>query len=71
MEAIVIHPKSKEQLDAIKAFAKALKLDFETKKDENPYNPDFVKQIVEGQKSAKNGNVTRIKDTKNIWDDIL
>jgi len=29
MEAILIHPKNKGQLAAIKAFAKALKMDFE------------------------------------------
>lgn len=29
MEAVLIHPKTKEQLAAVKAFAKALKLEFE------------------------------------------
>lgn len=34
MEAILIHPKNKEQLAAVKAFAKALKMTFETKEIE-------------------------------------
>lgn len=71
MEAVVIHPKNKEQLAALKAFAKALKMDFETKASKNQYNPEFVKQILDSDKSAKKGNVTRIKDAKNIWADIL
>ncbi|MGK9126416.1 MULTISPECIES: DUF2683 family protein [Sphingobacteriaceae] len=71
MEAVVIHPKNKEQLAAVKAFAKALKMDFETKATENHYDPEFVKQILNAEKSAKKGNVTRIKDAKDIWADIL
>jgi len=71
MEAVVIHPKNKEQLAAVKAFAKALKMDFETKVTETPYDPEFVKQVLAADKSAKKGNVTRIKDAKNIWADIL
>ncbi len=71
MEAVVIHPKNKEQLAAVKAFAKALKMDFETKVTESPYHPDFVERILAADKSAKRGNVTRIKDAKNIWADIL
>ncbi|SEN68702.1 Protein of unknown function [bacterium A37T11] len=71
MEAVLIHPKNKEQLAAVKAFAKALKMDFETKVEESPYNPEFVQRILNADKSAKMGNVTRIKNAKNIWADIL
>lgn len=39
--------------------------------EDKGYNPEFVKQILDASKSAENGNVTRIKDTKNIWEDIL
>jgi len=71
MEAVVIHPKNKEQLAALKAFAKALKMDFETKSTDSPYQPLFVKRVLEDDKSTKKGNVIRIKDAKNIWADIL
>jgi len=71
MEAILIHPKNKEQLVAFKALAKAFQIDFETTITEGPYDPEFVKQILNADKSAKKGNVTRIKDSKNIWADIL
>ena len=39
-------------------------------KDEG-YDPAFVKRILDAEESAKEGNVTRIKDTSNIWADIL
>lgn len=55
----------------IKAFAKALKMDFETKAAESPYSSAYVKRILDADKSAKKGNVTRIKDAKDIWADIL
>jgi len=64
--------KHREQLAAVKAFAKALKMDFETREaTKSPYNPKFVKLILDAGKSAEKGNVTRIKDAKNIWADIL
>jgi len=46
MEAVLIHPKNKHQLDAIKAFAKALKIDFEMAVSESRYDPIFVKKIL-------------------------
>ena len=69
METVIMHPKSKEQLIALKAFAKALKVDFETEK--SPYNPEFVAKIKESHERAKNGEVITIKDPQNIWPSIL
>jgi hypothetical protein len=69
METVIMHPQNKEQLSALKAFAKALKVDFETEK--SPYNPDFVAKIKESQEQVKQGNVITIKDPKNIWPSIL
>ncbi|MDB5087714.1 MAG: hypothetical protein JWR09_1708, partial [Mucilaginibacter sp.] len=43
-----MHPKNKEQLSALKAVAKALKVDFET--ETSPYNADFVAKIKESKK---------------------
>ena len=39
--------------------------------EDKGYNPKFVEQIINASKSAKKGNVTRIRDTQNIWEDIL
>ena len=69
METLIMHPKNKEQLSALKAFAKALKMDFETEK--SPYNPAFVAKIKKSIEEAKQGKVVTIKDPKNIWPSIL
>jgi len=53
MKTVVIRPKNKTQLEAIKAFAKALKMDFETTGSESPYDPDFVKKILKGREVSK------------------
>lgn len=66
MEAIVIHPKTKEQLAALKAFAKALKIDFETTESKTPYNPEFVNKILQGREDIKNGKGVKIA-IEDLW----
>ena len=53
-------------MEAIKAFAKALKMDFETKSSENPYDPDFVKKIIKGREDVKNGKGVKIA-VEDLW----
>lgn len=62
MESILIHPKSKEQLEAIKALAVALKMEFELepKSDDSPYNPEFVEKIKQGDSDMKEGKGTKM-----------
>ncbi len=55
----VIHTETPEQENALKAFAKALKMKFEVRKDF--YNPDFVAKIQESRQQAKDVKVTRVK----------
>ncbi|QOW10813.1 hypothetical protein Q73A0000_10730 [Kaistella flava (ex Peng et al. 2021)] len=55
----ILEPNTSEEANALKAFAKALKIKFEVK--EKPYNPEFVAKILESQKQAKEGKVTRVK----------
>jgi len=50
-----VHPKNSEQPTALKAFAKALKVDFE--KGKSPYNPDFIAKIEASKKQVKKGNL--------------
>lgn len=64
METIIAHPKNKEQLAALKAFIKALKIDFETKK--SPYNPEFVKNILQAKEDIKNGKGVKIA-FEDLW----
>lgn len=46
METVIIHPENKEQLSALKAFAKALKVKFEI----NTYNSEFVTKVHKSKK---------------------
>jgi phosphoribosylamine-glycine ligase len=48
------------QIEAIKAFMKALKIKFEVSK-EQPYNPEFVEKIEKSKQEFKEGKSTRIK----------
>jgi len=61
METLIMHPKNKEQLVALKALAKAWKISVETK--ESPYDPDFVAMV---KKAEKRGNFKEI-DVKDVW----
>ena len=63
-----MHPKSKEQLSALKAFAKALKIDFETEK--SPYNSEFVAKIKDGEKQLVAGNYITLDPNKSRWENL-
>jgi hypothetical protein len=77
METLIMHPKNKEQLTALKAIAKAFKIDFqaeeltERERTINLYGKEAVETIERGEEDIKAGRVTRIKDVKNIWESIL
>lgn len=66
METLIIHPKNKEQLAAIKAFVKALKIDFTTKKGN--YNEEFVKEVLRGVEERKSGKKGLEIDVDKMWD---
>ena len=63
METINIkaYAENSSQIDAIKAFLKALKIKFEVAKEvESPYNADFVAKIKKGQKDIAEGKGTEM-----------
>ena len=62
---VIIHPETTEQEDALKAFAKALKMKFELAK-EKPYDADFIDKIKESRQQAREGKTARI-ELDNIW----
>ncbi|MRX45693.1 DUF2683 family protein [Pedobacter puniceum] len=66
METLIVHPENKEQLAAIKAFMKALKINFEKKLGESPYNPEFVDMI----KKAKKNPSYKTVDPNNLWESL-
>ena len=72
MEAITIkaYTVDTSQVEAIKAFMKALKIKFElTKNIEESYNPDFIKKIKQGDEDLKNGKgrIVTLDELDNLW----
>ena len=68
METVIMHPENTEQLNALKAFAKAMKVKFETNK--SPYNTDFVKKIQESKRQVEKGNFTTLDPDKSLWENL-
>jgi len=68
METVIIHPENKDQLSALKAFAKALKVKFEVNK--SPYNPEFVAKIRKSQQQLAEGKFITIDSSKSIWENL-
>jgi hypothetical protein len=66
METVIMHPESKEQLSALKAFAKALKVKFET----STYNSDFVARVHKSKDEAEQGNAIILDPAKSLWENI-
>lgn len=67
---IIAHPANNEQLKALKAILKALKIKFEVKKaDESLYNTDFVEMVIDAEKEIKEGKGTKVNSTDfdNLW----
>ena len=69
MEAITIHPKNKKQVELIEEFLRKIKVPFEKDKDESPYNPEFVKKILQGDKDLEEGKGRKvtIEELNNLW----
>jgi hypothetical protein len=67
METLIVHPRNKEQLAALKAFMKALKVDFTTTKStESTYNDEFVAKMQQSEEDIKAGRTTKIEPA-DIW----
>ena len=64
METLIAHPANKEQLIALKAFMKALKVDFKVEKDH--YNPEFVAKIEKSRQEIKDGKGVIIA-VEDLW----
>jgi phosphoribosylamine-glycine ligase len=57
---ITAYTQDPAQIEAVKAFMKALKIKFEISKEE-PYNPDFVDKIRQSEKEIAQGKTKRVK----------
>ena len=66
METIIVNPKNKEQLTALKAFMKALKVDYKIEKStQSPYSPEFKAKMKKSEEDIKAGT-TKIEPA-DIW----
>jgi len=59
-EILIAHPQTHEQVTALKAFMKALKIEFQVTKP-GSYDPVFVEKVLESRQQAKKGMVTRVE----------
>ncbi|TDD99720.1 DUF2683 family protein [Flavobacterium cellulosilyticum] len=64
MELILKNVKKKDY-PVLKSLAKSLGFEIEEKIDK-PYNPEFVKEILEAEQSIKEGKGIRIK-LEDLW----
>ncbi len=56
----IIYPETIEQENALRAFVKALKINFDIAK-ERPYDPDFVTKIERSRREYEEGKFSRVK----------
>jgi hypothetical protein len=68
MEMVIMHPRNKAQLSALKAIAKALNVEFETGK--SIYNPDFVKKVNESEQQVAKGQFITLDPAKSLWENL-
>ncbi|MEO8960976.1 MAG: DUF2683 family protein [Ginsengibacter sp.] len=62
METLIVHPPNEDKLKVVKAFLKAIEVDFE----KSPYSAAFVAKIKEGEKQFTEGRGIK-KDISNLW----
>lgn len=63
MEALLVHPKDKEQLAILEAFMSALNINFEYRDDTLPHH--VLESINKGLEQAKNGQTISLEEFKN------
>ena len=62
---IVLKNVKKKDFPVLKSLSKSLGFEIE-KESEKPYNPEFVKQILEASQSIKDGKGVKIK-LEDLW----
>ncbi len=66
MDTLIVYPKNKKQLTALKAVMKAMKVTFEQKS--KLYTDDVVKNVKESLKQADEGLLTPYTGVKALLD---
>lgn len=67
-DVIIVHPASEEQVIVLKAFLEALKIRFESSKDET-YDLEFVAKIKKARQDYKDGKgkVYTTEQLNELW----
>jgi hypothetical protein len=67
-QTVIIHPANTEQMNALKAFAKALKMKLEVT-GRNPYDKDFVDMVLHAEEEIKKGKGKKVsvKEFDDLW----
>ncbi len=68
MQTVTLHPENQEQLSALKAVAKALKVKFEVGK--SPYSPAFIAKMKKSLKQIEEGDYIEFDPSKSLWENI-
>jgi hypothetical protein len=65
----IAHPTNTEEVNALKAFVKALKIKFEITTAEKPYDQEFVDKILQGDEDFKAGKGKKITvdELNGLW----
>ena len=58
--SIIAHPANEEETSVIKEFFTAHKIKFEVSM-EKPYDPEFVRKVLQGKKDIDEGRSTDVK----------
>ena len=61
---IILKNVKKKDFPVLKSLAKSL--GFEIEKEDKPYNPEFVKEILEAQQSIRDGKGVKIS-LEDLW----
>ena len=66
---IIAYTNDASQIEALKAFMKALKIKFELSKEQSPYNSEFVKKIQQGDEDLKSGKgrTVTLEELDSLW----
>lgn len=64
MDALIVYPENNEQLTALKAVMKAMKISFEQKSE--IYPEKVVQGVQDSLKQADNGQLTAYQGIKNM-----
>ena len=67
MRSLIIYPKTKKQLAAVKAILKALNVPFLI---EERYDPEFVAKIERSKKEVAEGKYTVYDPSKSLLENI-